>query len=594
MATDLRVQELDFDLIKSNIKDFMRSRPEFTDYDFEGSGLSQLLNVLAYSTHYLAVMANMNMGELFLDTATKRVTAGLHAARLGYIPGSKRSATAIVNLEIFPTDSPTTLTIGKGAAFSTQVGGETFSFVTTDAKTIARSSTGRYVFENLSIREGTLKTFRYLNSESKPQKFMIPSDFVDISTLKVNIQISESNTSTATWQLNQSIADINSSSQVYYLRLDSSGWYEVYFGDGVLSKQLSEGNLVVLEYVETNGSGTNGANVFTFDDIIQGYSSNLVTTVQGSFGGKAEETADEIRRNAQQATGAQNRAVTADDYYSAVRKVYPYSSMTVWGGEQNDPPVYGKVFIAIQPTETDYLSSSIKEYIKSSLVKQLNVVTVSPVIVDPSYVYIQLSSVVYYNDNVTSLSSSSLETVIKSAIVQYSSDSLGKFGGTFRFTKVGTTIDASDSSIESNITKVKLRKEIIPDWIQVSGYVVDFGNPFEPNTLSTTPFYMDDIQSPMYMEDNNGTVQIFYYDGSVKKIHKSNVGTFDYYKGKISLTAINVVAYGISTVNFVVTPKSNDIFSMRGNILKLNSDDVSVSAIVEQKDPTLHIFTASR
>lgn len=598
MSSNLRVQELDFDTIKQNLKDYLRGKPEFSDYDFEGSGINALLNVLAYNDHYLAVLANLQMQELFLDTASKRTTAALHASRLGYIPGSKKSPVAKVNLEIFPSGSPASLTIGRGATFETTLSGTTYQFVTTEAKTVARTN-NRYVFENLEIREGTFKTYRYLTVEGTENKFMIPSKNIDTSTLSVKVQVSASNTNFTRYQLNTSIAEIDSTSPVYFLRLNQDGYYEVYFGDGILSKTWTPGNVIVLEYIETNGSATNGAAVFTFTDTVQGHSSNLVTVVQSASGGDEEETVDEIRVNAQAAVGVQNRAVTTQDFYSVIRSIYPVDSLAVWGGEQNVPKIYGKVFIAIRPKgNAEILTQTTKQYIIDELIRMKNVVTVTPVIVDPSYVYLGIDSTVYYSDTSTEYSSSTIEVLVKQAINSYALENLGKFNSALRHSKLSGMIDDSDTSIQSNITKITMRKAVPTQYLTTANYSIDFGNPFlssntDTQNLKSTGFTIVGNTNTMYFDDLDGILRMYYLDGTVKKIYASNVGSVDYENGRITFNELFVTTSSTS-IEITVLPSSCDVFAMRSNILILNEDDVVVTPIVEQVDLTKHVFTASR
>lgn len=593
MTQNLRVQELDFDTIKENLKEFMRSKPEFSDYDFEGSGISALLNILAYNTHYTAVLANMQMNELFLDTATKRTTAALHASRLGYVPGSIKSPVAKVNLEVFTgSNMPDTLTIGKGAIFNTTVSGTTFQYVTTEARTVARSSTGRYLFDNLEIREGTLRLFRYQYQVNNPIRFTIPSKFADITTLKVKVQASSTNTSTFVYVLNKSIVESSRDSQVYYLKLNQAGFYEVRFGDGIVSKAIEDGNIVILEYLETNGNISNGASQFIFADNVQGYSSNLVTTVMSSYGGDAEQTADEIKVSAAAIPFTQNRAVTESDYIASIMDVYPAESISVWGGERNDPPVYGRVFISVKPTGGGYLTQSTKRYIESELVKKKNVLTVTPIFVDPDYTYLEIDSVVYYNSETIDYGSSTLETFVKNKISEFAADNLGKFSNSMRYTKLCNAIDSVSPAIYSNITKLQLKKHIISELLRSYPQTIWFGNPLVQGTISSDAFEATNTDQPMYIEDVDGILRLFYRDGPAKKVISENAGTVDYSTGKIVMSPVVVTSQ--TDIVIRATPASNDIFSSRQNILMLDPVDITVDAIRDTLDSGTRIFTASR
>ena len=592
MTQNLRVQELDFDTIKDNLKEFLRSKPEFSDYDFEGSGISALLNVLAYNTHYLGVMANMQMNELFLDTASKRTTAALHASRLGYIPGSVKSPVATVNLEIFPNDTPEILTIGNGAIFTSSLNGTSFQFITTSAKTIARSNSGRYLFNDLEIREGTLRTFRYPVSNSNPVKYVIQAKNVDISTLKVKVQTSGSNTATTTFSLNKSIADIQRDSQVYYLRLNQAGLYEVFFGDSVISKAVVDGNIVILEYVETNGALANGASQFTFADTVQGYGSNLVTTVMPAFGGDDAQTADEIKISAQSALSTQNRAVTESDYKVAIQEIFPAESIAVWGGEKSDPPIYGRVFISIKPTGGGTLTESTKQYIEKELIRKKNVLTVTPIFTDPQYTYISVDSTVYYNNETSEYTGSTLSTLVTGAIKLYAEKNLGKFDNNLRFTKLCNDIDSVSPAIYSNITNLHLSKYIVTEFIRDQPQALNFGNPIVSGSLTSNSFNITNTTFPVRFDDVNGVIRVYYIDQTAKKVVVENAGTIDYRTGKILVDKLFVTSN--PDIRVFVTPQSNDIFSLRENILMIEDSDITVKAIQDTNDSTQHIFTASR
>lgn len=596
MTSNLRVQELDFDAIKDNLKEFMRGRPEFTDYDFEGSGLNALLNVLAYNTHYNAVLANMQMNELFLDTATKRTTAAIHASRLGYIPKSMRSPTAIVDLEIFPEDNPPNLTIGKGAAFSASIAGATYQFVTTEARTIPRSTSGRYVFTNLELKEGSYRVFRYKNTAMSLNRFVIPSRNVDIRTLSVKVQVSESNTRTNIYSLNTSIVDNNKDALIYYLKLNQAGYYEVSFGDDVISNAIDDGNIVILDYLETNGPDSNGAANFTFVDAINGYTSNYVTTVTAAFGGDIEETADQIKTSAQNAIGAQNRAVTASDYIHAIKEIYPAESIAVWGGENHEPPTYGKVFIALKPTGGGTTTAATKEYIGREIVRKKNVVTVTPVFIDPIYTYVEVNTVVYYDDKLTYHTDGSIQALVAATISQFSDDNLGRFNNTLRYSKLCNAIDNTEPAIFSNITKITLRKEVNANIITESGVTISYGNPIVAGSVLSAGFTTQLVDSPTFYEDDgNGTIRLFYFDGVTKKILKDNAGFVDYQKGSVTLNKINII--GVTNADLLAVravPASNDVFSARENIIMLNDADITVRSIVDTNNVANHIFTASR
>ncbi|HET8687557.1 MAG TPA: hypothetical protein VFM18_12975, partial [Methanosarcina sp.] len=379
----LNVSELDFDTIKTNLKNFLRTKPQFTDYDFEGSGLSVLVDLLAYNTHYEAIVANQLAQELTIDTARNRTIVGLHAKRLGYIPRSYRAAQTTVNIEVInPTNNPATLTLGKGASFISTVDGTVVEFTNITPVTTTRDSNGRYIFSNITIYQGNLKKFRYLVTDANG-KYEIPDSNVDTSTLRVYVQTSQTNTAQTEYFKVQRITDIGSDSLAYFLQMNQKGNYEVHFGDGIIGKQPIIGNLVVMEYIITDGSSANDIQTIAFNDYIEGNSNIVLTTNSKTYGGDEPESLDSIRFNAYQNNMTQDRAVTPTDYANIISELFPLDSISVWGGEQNDPPVYGKVFVSIKPINTDtVLTQDNKDFITQTLKANSSIVAISPVFVD--------------------------------------------------------------------------------------------------------------------------------------------------------------------------------------------------------------------
>lgn len=601
--TQLRTTELDFDTIKENLKAFLASKPEFTDYDFEGSGLSVIMNLLAYNTHYAAMLANLQTADLFLDTATKLSTVALSAKRLGYTPKSKRSAFATIDLEIFTgNNTPASLTIGRGAEFTASYAGDTFTFLTQDAMTVNRSASGRYVFSDLVIREGAINQFRYQYSAANPTKFVIPTKDVDIDTLSVKVQVSGSNSTTTVWYKNVSIADNTKTSKAFYVKMNRDGLYEVEFGDGIISSGLVDGNIVILEYFISSGAAANGIAYFNFVDTVEGYASNLITVKNASSGGNAIETIESIKKNAQQSVMAQNRAVNESDFNSAIRDIYPYDDISVWGGEKNVPPEFGRVFIAIKPANgIEFISDRTKEEISDALAKRKSIVTSKIKFVDPDYVRMIVSSTVYFSDTETAYSGNSIEVLVKEKIRAYATENIGKFGSSFSMSKLSAAIDSVGPYIKSNITKIKLRKEISILSLAAIPVSISFNNPLVKSNsvesnIKSNWFKINGYTENMYIDDDsNGTLRVYYYDGAVKKILISNVGTVDYVTGEMTIKRIDIIASeNGTTLDIIATPLSNDVISIRNNILALSDADISVASKINQADITKHVFTASR
>ena len=401
-SNKLTVSELDFDNIKTNLKTFMQGQSEFQDYDFEGSGFAVLLDVLAYNTHYLGFNANMLANEMYLDSADIRKNIVSLAKMIGYTPTSCRASNAELTIKVNNVPNTTTaLTIDKGTVFTTSVDGQSYQFVTNQSYTVQPDS-GVFEFVGVNIFEGTLVTFKYTKDTSDPdQKFTIPSANADTSTLKVTIQNSSSDSTQNVYTLATGFTDLTDVSKVYFMQESEDGKFEVYFGDGILGKSLSDGNIVILEYVVTNKTEANGASAYALSGDIDGFSNVTITTTSNAANGSEAQTKESIRYNAPLQYTAQDRAVTSKDYETIVKSIYPNAqSVSAWGGEDDETPQYGVVKIAIKPISGSVLTTSTKETIKLQL-KKYNVVSVRPEIVDPETTSILLTSNVKYNEQTT-------------------------------------------------------------------------------------------------------------------------------------------------------------------------------------------------
>ena len=466
----LSVTEFDFDDVKDNLKVFLKNQTEFKDYDFEGSGMSILLDVLAYNTHYLGFNANMLANEMFLDSASLRSSVVSHAKTLGYEVTSARSPIATVNVALTTTDASKTMP--AGTAFSTTVDDVSYQFVTI-ADTTASGSGGVVTFNNVKIYEGTYITSKYLvDTSDVAQRFLLPDSRVDTSTLKVQVQNSASDSTVATYTKATDISQISSTSSVYFLQEVENGRHEVYFGDGNVSKALSDGNIVILNYVVTNKTASNGASTFSAPSSIDGVSDITVTTVVSAGGGAEPESLASIKLQAPLDYASQGRAVTTDDYVTYTKKLFANTqAVSVWGGEDGgfDPatgvtsvPEYGKVFISIRSTTGQNLTDTEKTQLVNDFGK-FKVTSITPVIVNPETTFIILNTTFQYNSNVTTKTQSDLETLINTTISNYNSDNLQDFNRPFRHSQLTGLIDDTDDSILSNVTTVTLAKFVTPD-----------------------------------------------------------------------------------------------------------------------------------
>ena len=587
-SNKLEVSDFDFDDIKTNLKTFLRSQSEFQDYDFEGSGFAILLDILAYNTHYLGFNANMLANEMYLDSADIRKNIISLAKMLGYTPSSVRAPTASIDI-LVGDGSGSSITMTKGTAFTTTIDGTTYQFIN-NADVVTTPVNGVYRFSNVKIYEGTLVTFRYtVDTTDTDQRFIIPSSLVDTSTLVVKVQNSSTDTTTNTYTLATGLATVQSTSKVYFLQEVEDGKFEVYFGDNVIGSSLSNGNIVILEYIVTNVEAANGASTFTASTTIGGFSNLTITTNSNAQGGTPAETKESVRFNAPLQYSAQNRAVTTSDYESLVQSIYPNAlSISAWGGEDDETPVYGTVKIAIKAASGSTLTTATKQSIVTQL-KKYNVASVTPVIVDPETTSILLTSTVKYDEKLTTKTATTLKSDIVSILTNYNTATLQKFDGVFRYSKVTSLIDNTDTSIVSNITTVKVRKNFTPILNTSSRYDIYFRNSlYNPvsgynsvngGILESTGFKISgDSTNIFYLDDDGaGNIRRYRLVGSVRTYVNNTQGTINYTTGQITVTSLNISSIqnirgsASTVVELTVVPKSNDIVPVRDQILEIDT-----------------------
>tara|TARA_R110000744_G_scaffold192115_5_gene311268 strand:- start:1228 stop:3105 length:1878 start_codon:yes stop_codon:yes gene_type:complete len=590
----LEITDLDFDSVKANFKTFLSQQKEFTDYNFEGSGMSVLMDLLAYNTHYLAFHANMLANEMFIDTALTRDSAVSHAKSLGYLPTSTKSPYAIVTITVYDVPiSQLSVVMVAGTIFTTSINGTSYQFVTISDHT-ATSDTGIFVFSDVSIYEGTRIDYTYtVNTSNLEQRFVIPSNSADTSTLVVTVQASASDVTSETYTLNTDYALLKSTSLNYFLQEIEDGQYEVYFGDGITGKKPIDGNIVTLKYVVTNGSLADGASVFTAASNIGGYT-NITTLATGSAsGGGDAESVDSIKFNAPLKYAAQGRAVTPDDYKAIVPSVYSnIKSIQVWGGEDNDPPIYGKVFIAIRPNSGLSLTTTTKNLIISSL-KNYNVASIVPEIVDPEILFIVMNVTNRYNPTLTEKSKSDINALVETTITQFNTNNLQKFDSVFRHSNFVKTVDDTDTAILSSTATLKLKRIITPTLNAITKYTVSFNNAaYHPAALwsqtvvESTGFYLAGNTNEQFIDDDgSGNLRTFYLLGGVTKtITNASAGTITYTTGQLVLTALNVTTTtnGNTTIDITVKPDSNDVIPVRNQVIEIDTVATSVNTEVDE------------
>ena len=605
MATNpsrLRVTELDFDDIKDNLKTFLKAQSEFRDYDFEGSGMSVLLDILAYNTHYLGFNANMLANEMFLDSSSLRSSAVSHAKMLGYEVSSPRASSAIITVNLITNDSSKTMP--AGTAFSTKVDDTSFQFVT--IQDITGVNLGNSVeFPQVEIYEGTYVTTKYLvDSSDVDQRYLLVDSSADTNTLTVKVQNSTSDTTSTTFTKATDITQLNSSSNVYYLQEVESGKFEVYFGDGNVSKSLSDGNIVILQYVVTNKSLANGANSFNATSAIDGVTNiNLLVNVPARGGAEAESIKS-IKLNAPLDYATQGRAVTTDDYKVFVRKLFPNTqAVSVFGGEDgsfdegtgltSSVPQYGKVFISVKTTTGQNLTRAEKLQLEKDL-KPFKVASITPQIIDPITTSLILDVVFQYDSNATTKSEESLESLITDTISNFNDTDLKTFSGVFRHSKLTGLIDDADSSILSNITTVVMSQLFTPVTTEETGYIVDFSNPLDHeydgqnNIVASTGFNIVGEVDEFFFDDRSqGDLRIFRLVDGKKVIYSNTAGKIDYEKGIITINPIRISGVsdvdGASSTRIRITaaPASKDIVPLRNQVLEIDKVNTTVDGRVD-------------
>ena len=595
-----QVNNLDFADIKTALKEYMRDQTEFTDYDFEGSAISNLLDVLAYNTYYTAFNTNMVVNELFLDSASLRDNVVSLAKQLGYSPKSVTAPKAAIDLDIsFGGTPPSSVTIKAGSGFVTNFDGSLYRFILKEDNK-ASVANGVASFTDIEVYEGSfIQTATEVSSDSS-QKFKISNSGVDTNTINIKVFESSSSTVFTEFKSASNILDIGAEDSVYFVNESEDEDYEIFFGDGILGKALVPGQVVQMSYIITNGPTTNGAKTFTFNGLMEDengssitvpFSVSNISTSSIASGGADIESIDKIKYNAPKLYGSQNRAVTTNDYKAIVRNLYPaVSDIIVFGGEDQEPPAYGKVFLSIKPTEAATLSAFTKNELKNDL-KKYCVASIRPEIVDPSILHLELISNIYYNGIKTNLLPTEIVSKTSSAVVDYLKTSgTEKFNGKFRYSKFISVIDNADRAINSNDTDIVMRKDFIAQINSSSYYEVCYQNPFKkdcdnPVVSSTgiTTFEFPNYTS--YLEDRDGKLVLYRLDSitNEKILLDDSVGIVDYDKGEIMITDFTILkgSFSDNRIELRVKPANKDIEVKREAYLNV---DVSKSKFVAYKE----------
>jgi hypothetical protein len=594
MAADnnLKVDELDFNGIKSNFINYLRNQDEFRDYNFDGSGMSVLLDLLAYNTYYNSFYLNMVSSEAFLSTAQKRNSVVNLAKSLNYTPRSTSAATISGTVTLSVTGSPVSVTIPTYTTFSGSIDGKTYTFLNTES-VIVYSADG--YSGTINLVEGNLLTRRYtVNSVDTQQRFLIPNYNVDTTTLAVRVLNSSTDSTSRTFIRPENLVEVTSTSRVYFLEEVEDGQFEVRFGDGTFGVALDNGNIVVFEYLITNGTAANDIQTLSYSGSISGVTRIAFTASSPAAGGNTRESTNSIKFNAPKAYEAQNRAITADDYRSLLLKQSSVDSVVVWGGEDNDPPYYGKVFIAVKPVIGSVLTATEKLNLIDSIIGPKKILTVSTEIVDPEYIYVILSTTVKYDSDSTSLTSDDIKTIVTTTIKNYNTSDINQFSKYFRYSKLSRLIDTCERSILSNITTMSIRKELNVQLNVGARYEISFSNSLDNTTelrTATHPYgagnkltsneFSYGGYSNCYLEDNAGLIRIYRVSGVDNVGVQNNAGTINYVTGKIVLSNFAPTSFtdGGTTLKLTAVPADKDVLPLRNQIVAIRDEDISVSMI---------------
>lgn len=608
----IQTSELDFDAIKSNIKAYLEGQDTFKDYDFEGSSLSVLLDILAYNTHYNALYTNLAVNESFLDSASKRSSVVSRAKEIGYIPHSATGAVAKVNITVSNTSStPASLTIPAYSPFSTTVDGTTYNFYNTSAA-VGVLSGSSYTFTDVEIKEGSPLEFKYTAADGI--RYIIPNTNVDLSTLTVEVQENASTIAFDTFVREEELLELDGTSKVFFVKEIEGQLYELEFGNDVIGKALANGNVVTISYMTTNKAAANGARVFSYQGATLLGGTAVVTTTLAATGGTDIEDIESIRYNAPRYYTSQNRAVTVEDYKSTIFRSYPDAqTINVWGGEDNVPPQYGKVFISIKPETTNALTAAQKELIVTEILKNKNVVSITPEIVDPEYIDIEITSTAYYNPRLTTRALSDIKDLVIDTIKTYNDDHLESFVGVYKHSNLSALIDQTEDSIISNITTIKLHREVNVAYGLNTTYEVNLGNPIyyssvPEQSVSSHGFMIPGYSQMMYLEDSpsptgyTGTFKMYYIENDVKT-YVREFGEINYDTGYMKLNELTITGIDTEespTFDLIIKPQSNDVVSIRNQLVQIRDEDIYVNVIADkvalgdQAGNSNYIFTSSR
>ena len=580
----LLVTDINFDTIKGNLQSYLSSQSEFQDYDFESSGMQTIIQLLAYNTYQNAIYTNFVSNEMFLDSALIRNNVVSRAKQLGFTPTSARGAKATLSVTVNPAGSPTTVVVPANTAFTSTVDGVSYNFQSIDSTTFTRSDAGVYN-ASMIVREGDPVQESYTVSTTNPVRYLLNNENSDTSSLKVTVQQSVSNTAVQVYNLADSINNINGNSAVYFLQEDTEGAYEVQFGDNILGKKPSDGNIVKLNYNVVNGPTVNGTKTFNGPSTLAGNSSYTIATTLSARGGSNPQSVDSIKFNAPKNFAAQNRAVTANDYKAILLNNAPdLQTISVWGGEKNTPPVYGKVYISAKPFGAQIISDSRKAELVQIL-DDRNTVTIEPVFVDAEYLYVVPDIEVSFNPAVTSKDGGTLLNQVNNIMSSFNLNELGVYNNNFYLSEFTKKVDSIDDSVVSVSIDIQMQRRFIPDTTITQAYQVVFNNPiYNPHgghkySISSTSFTYQGFTC-YFDDDGNGNLRIYSLLAGKRVTVVGNAGSVNYTLGSVKINAIKFTAFDGDGIKINAVPDKQLVNSTRNQICQLA--DASVNIIDNQ------------
>lgn len=576
----LRVTDINFDGIKQNLRDYLSSQTELQDYDYDSSTIQTLLNVLAYNTYYNAFYTNMIANEMYLDTAIIRSNVVSRAKMLGYTPQSARGSTAALRLTINPTGSPSTITVASNTAFTSIIDGITYNFSTPSSTVIIPDANGNFI-TTLNIKEGDPVQETYTVSTVAPVKYKINNENADTSTVVVQVQESTSNTFSTNFVLASDLTTVNAISAVYFLQESEDDTYEVLFGNNVLGRNVRDGNLVRLSYKVCNGSTTNGANNFVGPSNISGFSNYSFTVSSVASGGTEKETVESIKFNAPKNYQTQNRAVTVNDYKNILLAQAPdLAAVSVWGGEENTPPIYGKVFVCAKPRVGNILTDQRKIDLTELLVTK-NVISIEPEFVDATFLYVLPTVETVYDPNLTSTSPTELLAKVENTLISFETNKLNKFEATFYYSQLLRDIDSTDTSFVGTQLSIEIQKRFIPVITTPTAYFLNFNNPiFNPHpgyryAISSSSFTYEGFTC--FFDDNgSGVIRIYRLERGLRVYVNSNAGIINYPTGEMQLSALLITGFSGDGIKVNAIPDEQNISSIRNQIVLFADANIQI------------------